>query len=162
MTRLNSWCVFLSVGLIILLMAGAINASDGGAGHVPPHDLQQRGKALRVFLHETYQSLLAAHKLSGTSTDISDLVLPYFPTGTSFQDAEVILRNAGFHVEYPDLDPQKSNLNKPKDWYGVLASTLLVERFPFQINAYILLLPKSPGEYTDIARLRVTLFVAGP
>ena len=63
-----------------------------------PNELVQRGKELRNEIDSVYQTLKTEKKLSGRGTDISDHVRKYIPPGSSFDDAEEILRSAGFSV----------------------------------------------------------------
>ena len=63
-------------------------------------------------------SALAA-KADPHGTDVTAIVAPYIPTGTSFDDAEKLLRDAGFEIKPhpPTIQPPD---RKSVDWYGVL------------------------------------------
>ncbi len=94
---------------------------------------------------------------------MTDVVRPYIPVGMTFTDAEAILRDAGFTIySYPDQ--HKANaVNRSKHWYAVLAAIPFVKRrFMFRTDLYVSLLPKSPGDYTDVTRVTATVFVTGP
>jgi hypothetical protein len=126
-------------------------------------DLEQRGKELRAELQQAYQKLVDSRKLGGgRGTDATEAVLPYIPIGTSFWEAETVLRNAGFVVgPRPDVNAPP-NPNRAADWYAVIArinpfSTKLLES---KISLYVTLLPKSPGDYTIISKISATFFVS--
>lgn len=128
-------------------------------------NFEERGKALRATLEQTYQKLVAAHELRGGlhGTDVTDAVLPYVPIGISFGDAEAILRAAGFDVgPHPDINaPAKPN--RPKDWYAVISKiNPFISTFSAKVSIYISLLPKSPGDFTSVFEVQATFFVLGP
>jgi hypothetical protein len=90
-------------------------------GKMNSKDLEQRGRELRVQLEKTYDELVASRRLSGASTDITESVRRYFSGDMSFDEAEAILRAAGFSVEArPDVNAPQ-NPNRSIDWYAVLA-----------------------------------------
>ena len=73
-------------------------------------DLQQRGKKLRTSIEDLYHMLVRKHGLLARN-DISDLVELYIPSGTSFADAETILRSAGFAFGIPKLNSPAPSLH---------------------------------------------------
>jgi hypothetical protein len=137
--------------------------TDNSAEQIELHqaasdDVAQRGKALRAELHRAYQKLVASRKLT-QGTDVTEVVLPYVPIGASFSEAEAILRSAGFVVHpHPNLN-SPPDLNRSRDWYGVLASiTPFDSNFVSTVKLYILLLPKSPGDYTDVSNVSARFY----
>lgn len=126
-------------------------------------DLEQRGRELRIQLQKTYEELLASGRLYFWSTDISESVHKYVSRDMSFDEAEAILRAAGFTVgPHPDVNaPPDPNRNK--DWYAVLAWIQnFVQHFPIQVSVYVTLFPKSPGDYTSVANVRASFLASAP
>lgn len=64
------------------------------------NDLEARGKQLRSAIDERYKQLASGEmKSSGyPNNDITDVVTQYVPVGISFDEAEIILRSAGFKI----------------------------------------------------------------
>ena len=124
-------------------------------------DLSYRAKSLRGDLDEAVDT----RPLTGGShgTDVSDVVLPYIPPGTSFADAQAILRSAGFTINpYPDL-AMVNDQNRSKDWYAVLAEIpFFRKRFLQRIDLYVSLFPRSPGDYSEVVTVVATILVTGP
>lgn len=64
-------------------------------------DLQARGKELRKAIDDVYKKLSEANaiKTMGNGRNlITDVVVKYIPIGSSFDEAETVLRVAGFNV----------------------------------------------------------------
>ena len=130
-----------------------------------PGDLEQRGRELRSALQQTYQKLVDSHELRGGlhGTDVTATVLPYIPVGISFSEAESILKNAGFVIgRRPDLNTPPTP-SRPKDWYAVIAKLSPFSKGPvFKVDLYVSLLPRSPGDYSNVSQIGATFFVSGP
>jgi len=128
-------------------------------------DVVQSGRELRAKLQQTYKKLVDSNDLRGGlhGTDVTYAVLPYVPIGTSFSEAEAILRSAGFVVgPHPDSNPPP-NPNRPKDWYAVVAQiTPFAQKFPYRTDIYVSLLPESPGDYTIVSRVHAQFFISLP
>src|SRR5690348_15077863 len=101
----------LVVGLAAMIHWSTIpSASTEEARHqMSPNELVQRGKELRNEIDSVYETLKAAKKVTGRGTDISDQVRKYIRPGSSFDDAEEILRSAGFTVYPRPLSDTMSN-----------------------------------------------------
>jgi hypothetical protein len=142
-----------------------IATSDEGKGdhRMVVEDFVKRGKELRIRLEETYKKLVDTNGLRLLKTDVTYAVLPSIPVGTSFSEAEAILRNAGFIVEPHPIPDSLPDRNKPKDWYAVLASIApFHKKFPFVTNLYVMLYPNSPGDYESVTKISATFFTSGP
>ena len=61
-------------------------------------ELELRGKQLRKAIDEEYKRRDEANELKRGMNDITAVVIKYISIGTSFDDAEAILRAAGFKV----------------------------------------------------------------
>jgi hypothetical protein len=131
------------------------SASSGETG-----ELHQRGKALRNEIGSVYKTLRAEKKITGArGTDISDPVRKHIPPGTSFDDAEEILRSAGFTVS--SRPPSDTTSNRP-DRYRVGANLKLKGSFPFKIEAIVSLTPKAPGDYSEVSMVSAEIFLSAP
>ena len=108
-----------------------------------PNELVQRGKELRNEIDSVYQTLKAEKKLSGR--------------GCSFDDAEEILRSAGFTV-YPR--PLRDTMSNAPDRYGVSAFLKLDGSFGIKIQAIVSLKPKRPGDYGEVSVVSGGIFVS--
>jgi hypothetical protein len=105
----RTWMLVLCLPAFIAL-AVPLNAQpsfDTGADrtqkeHVrSSNDHDKRGKELRHAIDDAYTALSRSNSiksLGNGSNLITDVVLTYVPIGTSFDDAEAILRAAGFKV----------------------------------------------------------------
>jgi hypothetical protein len=146
-----------ALGLVLTFNADRAGAQSRAA------DLAQRGKELRTALEQTYDRRDSGFGKVVHGTDVTAVVPPYIPTGTTFADAETILRDAGFTIEpHPDLTVS-DDPNRPKDWYAVLAkidpfATFLIGK----ATVYVSLLPPAPGDYTEVSSLSAQFFVSMP
>lgn len=119
---------------------------------VTNESLEQRGKMLREAIERTYKKMLDEKTLSANPrarNDISDVVVQYIPAGTSFDDAESILRSAGFNI-----DPRpcaKTDINPHGD---VVASIVpFAHESLSKVNLYVFLSPTTQGDYSKVAKV---------
>ena len=157
---------FIVVPLVVVIAeignAVQVGAVEPDIRQVKAVEMEQRGKELRAALQRTYDTLRVERKLSGGGTDITDSVLPYIRPGTSFGDAEIILRSAGFTVTHPASRPPE-NLNRSKDWYAVTARIFpFATEFPMTADLIVTLLPKSPGDYSTVREVSAKLYASMP
>jgi hypothetical protein len=159
MLRKNiSW--LLVVGLTTMIHWSTVpSASSGETGHqMTSNELVQRGKELRNEIDSVYKTLKVEKKITGgRGTDISDGVRKYIPPGTSFDDAEEILRAAGFDVSSRPLSDTMSNA---PDRYSVGADLKLGGSFGIKIQAIVVLTPKGPGDYSEVSRVSAGIFLS--
>lgn len=94
MNRLKNWVVYA-------LMASAFGSLLGCQGS--QNSLEIRGQALRKNIDAAYSKLVASG-VSVQGVNISDTVLLHIPPGTSFEDAEAILKAAGFEIAPPPTE----------------------------------------------------------
>jgi hypothetical protein len=134
-----------------------------GMSKMSPDQIEKRGKELRAALQQTYEELVASRKMSGLETDITQYVKPYIYAGMMFDEAESILKAAGFHIDPRPAADRANDPNSPKDWYAVLASiSPFVQRFMGKVSADVMLLPRSPGDYSVVDSVRASFFVSMP
>jgi hypothetical protein len=134
---------------------------DQRSADLSTNDIDRRGAKLRAALEANYKKLVELKQIHPPDTDTTDVVTKYISVGMTFSEAEDVLRTAGFHIEpYPDLN-QSSNPNRSKDWYAVLATVSPFEtRFPFRVDLGVELLPKTPGDYTDVAKITASFLIS--
>jgi hypothetical protein len=166
MKRVAVMCVLVS-----LLILGAVMPPYSSADepvtvtaehsnlHLTLEDMQRRGKELRAAIDQHYHKLSQIGKLTYDNT-IDDLVLKDIPIGMSFDNAEQILRTAGFKVEpRPPVNPPGTR----SDRYDVVASIVpYLDAFPSRTSIYVSLSPESPGDYKTISRLSASITISMP
>jgi hypothetical protein len=145
---------------LVVLRMSSVRAEESAPNQTDTDNLRQRGKQLRSALEQTYKAYKAPGP-PGMFTDISDVVVPFFPAEISFRDAEVILRSAGFTIEYPNLD--KPSVPKSYQyWYAVRAEIApFVQGSYYRVDAFVLLLPKAVGDYTTVSKVVARFFGNG-
>lgn len=147
------------IGLVLIwcLSAGTSTVVAKDEGHGDTSELVRRGKLFRVAIDECYiKAIHDTHIKTGRELDISKIAISYIPINTSFDDAEIILRSAGFKV-----DPRPNTFgpgNRP-DKHAVVASIDPYDhRFFSRIDVYVFLTPKNPGVYSEgVARISASI-----
>lgn len=120
---------------------------------VTTESLEQRGKQLRVALERAYKEMVDAGTLSTdsrVSNNVTDVVIRYIPVGMSFDDAESILRSAGFRVSRPSANPPGTRRDR-HDVVGAIAP--FAQKFLGGANLYVHLSPASPGDYSKVNKV---------
>jgi hypothetical protein len=121
-------------------------------------ELRQRGKELRNEIDSVYKTLRAEKKITGPrGTDISDPVRKHIPPGTSFDDAEEILRSAGFDVS---PRPPSDTTSYRRDRYTVGADLKLEGSFGIKVQAIVSLTPKAPDDYSEVSMVSAGIFLS--
>ncbi len=83
---------------LVKLFSGSDNRSIQLVDTQPSvFDLNRQGKRLRSEIERVFKELRSSGKLK-SQNPISDLVMKYVPVGTSFKDAEAILRSAEWKI----------------------------------------------------------------
>jgi hypothetical protein len=142
----------MSIAALSVGMSLPMRASGAGSGEVELSDLDARGKQLRAEIDGRRQYLVRTNTFRAgfRNNDITDIVERFVPAGMSFDDAEQILRAAGFVVEsrpaasVPGNDPNRFNVTGSIKFYG--------RKGPFLPMVYIFvsLSPKAPGDYSAV------------
>ena len=113
--------------------------------------------------HELRKDIIAAYKAAKGSRwprkglDVTDLVTKYIPVGSSFEDAEAILRSAGCEVRR--LFPGDNRTGSVGYDDAVGGSFALERRFPSATEFLALLMPKAPGDYSVIDKVEAVISV---
>jgi hypothetical protein len=120
---------------------------------VTSSSLEQRGKQLRAAIEQAYKNLVDTKTLSSKrGNNITEVVVQYIPVGTSFDDAEQILRNAGFKV-YPR--PNANPTGTRPDRYDVVGAidSFDWKRFLSKVSVWVNLSPQAPGNYGKVNKV---------
>jgi len=124
-----------------------------------PEEIRERGVKFRAELEKAFKMRQAAGKASHVN-DLTAVVLPYISPGMAFDDAEDILRAAGFTVPPRPGARAEQDQNRGRDWYAVVAEIpQFVRSFPARIDAYVTLLPDAPYDYRRVKQIEVTIYI---
>jgi hypothetical protein len=124
--------------------------------------LDERGNQLRLDLQELYSSVRRNKTVRVGINDIGDFIRGYIPVGISFEDAEHILRSAGFDVpERPGSNvPDAPHWPNRSDKYAVVAATLFPSGLMSRAELMLGLRPKSAGDYSTVKDVRAGIVVS--
>jgi hypothetical protein len=78
---------------VSLIMAAHAEAARK-RNHIIDLNFQERGARLRLALQRVYKDLRHTGEFKAGGNDVSDVVRKYVPVGTSFADAETVLRSS--------------------------------------------------------------------
>lgn len=124
---------------------------------------EEHGKQLHAAVIQEYKRLRASGSLGVKSVDITKIILQYIPVGISFDDAERILRDAGFEVGVrPNAKLLEANAFNLPDPYSVVASLDPDEPSLFNVSLArisVFLKPKSPEDYTKVMEIHAYIGV---
>lgn len=117
---------------------------------------------LRTAMALEYKGLKDGRNLSFqiTGNDVSQVVIRFIPIGTSFDRAEKILREAGFGISpRPSLGVVG---NRPDRFCVIAESNSLVGSEPFGFNnkVQVVMEPKRPGDYSQVANIHASILMS--
>jgi len=138
----------LVAGLCLLLSAACATAD-------PPSILEQTGTQLRADIEQAYRALQRQHQLD---MDISNVIQRYLPAGMSFNDAEAVLRAAGFTVS-PRPRPKHAH---PQWYYGYAEIKPLHSGLLYSVSVAVVLEPPGPDDYSVLRRANGSLHTVMP
>jgi len=142
---------FLSLGVNILLSVCSVFPSLALEFSSSPalDTFSQQGKELRSKLERVYRDPKAKQD-SSKGVDVSSTVARYIPVGTSFDDAERILKAAGF--EMAPRPPRPIYRDSAPEWEKALRFSmgggLVLDRtlFASVTEVFVTLSPDLPGD----------------
>ncbi len=129
------------------------------------NNLEERGKQLRAAIDQTYKKMSEAHAIKAMphsdENDLTSVVVQYIPLGTSFDDAEKILRSAGFKVgPRPSTNsPGIPGDNTPKIQDERITKSVIATIDPYssfldgKITIGVFLTPESPTDFTKVSKI---------
>lgn len=154
----------LCVSLLLASVAFPVQSNAIGQKSASPTaatsmTTQQRGDHLRIDLQEKYASLEKSQLLKMPHQGrnlVTDIVAKYIPAGTTFDDAEAVLRAGGFKVSPRPTTRHEGAINYRDDVRGELA---LEQKIPSSIEAVITLSPVAIGDYRAVANVDAAIVV---
>lgn len=150
MCGLKHWSVGVGLGIVFVLMPAFGETIQKEKNTMSSDSLEQRGKKLRAEVENIFRSLKATNSLKPMGQGrnfVTQAVIKYIPVGTSFDDAEAILRAAGC-----DVSPRSYEKLVGNQFYksNVLGTLTLPGNFLSSTKFSISLIPKSPGDYSVV------------
>jgi hypothetical protein len=138
-------------GFRVFLVALMLYSSSPSHANPPSGDTafstnlaSQRGQDLRKEIYAVYANM-KARSVQRRSIDLTTLVEKYIPLGSSFKDAESVLRSAGCTVTPRSFANHTPHLQRTDSSYGTITlSTALFQATMFTV----MLTPKAPGGST--------------
>jgi hypothetical protein len=162
-TALTLRLVWTLVATIVCTIGLAMSQTMQRSDSMPPNrertmtqldDAEARGKELRAVLDELYAALPLWRKPRFNvvpptpAKDISDVIKRYIPPGVTFDDAENVLRSAGFRIVRPrktELLPTPENVLPAYDVSAELPMT--AERPAELMGVRVILRPRVILDY---------------
>lgn len=117
----------------------------------PRQDLEVLGKRFRIEIDKAYQKVPKSGSIEAIDKagDITWLTVRYIPLGSSFDDAEVILRAAGFAVGARPGPNQPGNRPHRYDVVARIEQYCCTSSLFSRTDVFVLLSPKAPGDFQD-------------
>ncbi len=127
--------------------------------------LKKRGKELRAEVQTAYAKLRQNDAVR-KENDISALVSVYIPPGTTFDDAEAILKIAGLRLgkrwtQEDELDKNSHVMNIPGR-FNVVGDLILRQAIFGYDEFLVFLVPKAPWDYTVVNSVSAYVMSNGP
>ena len=145
-----------ALSLVAIPFAGAIEMD---VTKMNAHQVEQRGKQLRAEVERIYAKRRAENSLKPMGAGrnfITPDVLRFIPLGTSFDEAEAILRAAGCVVSSRAKNTQRQALSY-KD--NVLAQLRLSSAVGSVTEFLVTLTPRAVGDYSVVDDLTAEIAV---
>ena len=144
----------------VLGQAGAeIPIGKGGREQtsLSPDEINDRAVKIRAELDRTFDALLDGGKADHASK-LTAIFAPYISAGMAFEDAENILRAAGF-TDLPRPGISEENRNGGRGQYAVVAEIPRFSQRVFgSVEAYVTSLPLEDGLAEYIGRRRRMIY----
>ena len=140
-------------------------SSEIPSTQISEDEIKSRGEGLFEKIQEIYKymptkeeksSIIPTIGLGEAVNDISIYAEYFIPENISFDDAESILRYAGFNVEHRRVNPILSDFYPEK--YNVFAQLETETKNPdARMRVVAVLTPNKPGSYAFLGKLMVTI-----
>ena len=106
-----------------------------------PEEVKDHGIKLRAEFDKAFNALLDNEK-AGHATEFTAIVLPYISAGMALEDAENVLKEAGFTEPQHSGVREEQDRNRGTDWYAVVAEIPKFSGRVFgNVEAYVMFLP---------------------
>ncbi|MDB5486670.1 MAG: hypothetical protein JWQ58_385 [Reyranella sp.] len=164
------WFLAASFGLLAVVGSlGAVAITRIGDEAVEPvtvsKEIAEKGARLRRDIERAYRVSRSKNTLKPGATrglDIADVVERWIPVGTSFDDAEAILKAAHFKIEERPSEakpPQSPFWRNHPGRFAVGAKLILESNVFSTVDIGVALYPEIPYRYAHVHRLEATLFL---
>ncbi len=143
------------IGLVAYALIACAAFDESKGQHAVPVSLNQKKG---MHLHDQIIAIATKstnQKLDEVSKIMESTLLESIPIGTSFDDAEEILRSAGFQVSPRNVShPLKPGEYEDRlfAYLGKIAESGTI--FKVSENLYVYLFPKVPGQYDRVFQLK--------
>jgi hypothetical protein len=145
--------VKFAVICLSLLIAGHADAVDR-RNPINTLGFQERGARLRIELDRAYQDLRRTGEFKSAGNDVSSIVKKYVPVGTSFANAEIVLRSSGFDMDSPP--PRDAPIN------ALFGTLVLAQRGISRMTVEITLFPKESGtDQSTVKSVQAAIYYRG-
>jgi hypothetical protein len=153
---------------VTLIIAAPADAADR-RNQMNALDFQERGARLRLELERAYQDLRHTGEFKSAGNDVSSMVKKYVPVGTSFANAETILRSSGFNIDpLPSREPPKtpsplwSGEHKLMMKFAIFGTLVLAQQGVSRITVEITLLPETLGaDHNTVKGVHAAIYYRG-
>ena len=158
----NSYVDSIALKLIffsVMFLFSSFNHSEAAA--MSSEDLVKNATLLRTDISNAYEELKANGRLSGSieGNDISSVVVNRLPIGTSFANAETILRSAGFEVSARPGEKVKGNRSDRFAVYATSSRLINPSIFGIKNEVTVMIFPNSPKYYETVQSLKAYIYV---
>jgi hypothetical protein len=124
------------------------------ANRLSPGEAKERGIRLRAELDKAFDAVLDSGK-ADHADKFTTIVLPYISAGMALEDAEGVLRAAGFTEPPRPGASEEQNRSNGGDWHAIVAEIPQFSGRVFgSVEAYVMLLPPAQGLAEYIGRRR--------
>ena len=158
----KSLCVAITIATLGAVSSQSISAqavpatgNDQAARRIELTTAAEKGKKLRQAIDEKYKELNDANEIKAMGNgknSIADVVARYIPIGTSFDEAEAILRAAGFVVGPRGKNPVLPNYFEVRAEIDQYAPTLFGKT-----SIAVSLQPVDPRNWNFVHRIDATI-----
>jgi hypothetical protein len=139
-----------------------ITIEMGEPKRLSPQEIRDRGISFRAELDKAFDALPDSGK-AGHANEFTAIAAPYISAGMTLEDAEAILRAAGFAEPPRPRAREEQDRNKETDWYVVVAEIPQFSGRVFgNIETYVMLLPPEQGLAEFAGRRHRLMFYPRP
>ena len=129
----------------VLGQAGTgITIEMGEPKRLSPQEIRDRGLSFRAELDKTFDALRG--EKAGHANEFTALAVPYISAGMALEDADSILKAAGFTEPPSPRSREEQDGSRRTDWYAVVAEVpQFAGRVFGPVDVFVMLLPPEQG-----------------
>jgi hypothetical protein len=124
-------------------------------------DLKTRGQQLRADIDALYHGRKPhkeVHYNDPDGLDITDTVIKYLPIGISFDDAESILRFAGFKVSRKAAHEEGNTQSTARTEAHIVPYGHFLFFWSYYSSVNVTLIPKTTGDFGEVGEVSGNIF----